>query len=97
MTPVDNPLPSLRRPRLLISAARFGLGKYNRECVLPRIFDGPPPMPGRRCLADLACREAEQDHARRKGAATYSVAAHVEILTALIAEARLFSASRTVS
>lgn len=97
MTPTDLTLPSLRRPRLLINAARFGLSRYNREWILTRIFGGTPPVPGRRCIADLVEREAAHDRARRDGAAGYSIAEHVEVLTALLAETRLFAACRDVS
>lgn len=97
MQSTDNPIPNLRRPRLLISAARFGLSRYNREWILTRIFGDIPPVPGPRCLADLVEREAAHDRARRDGAADYSIAEHVEVLTALLAEARLFAACRKVS
>ncbi len=96
MSPTEQRLPGLRRPRLLMSAARFGLSRYNREWILSRIFGGEAPGPGSHCLAGLMEREAAHDHARRTGAAGYSIANHVEILTALIAEARLFAASREV-
>ncbi len=97
MCQTETSLPNLRRPRLLMSAARFGLSRYNREWILSRIFGGEAPSPGSQCLAGLVEREAAHDHARRTGAAGYSIADHVEILTALIAEARLFAALRAVS
>lgn len=97
MCVTDPILPRLRRPRLLMSAARYGLSRYNREWILSRIFDGAAPVPGRVCLDGLVEREAAHDRARRAGEATYSIAEHVEVLTALLAEARLFATSRKVS
>lgn len=97
MTLYDSPLATLRRPRLLMSAARFGLGAYERETVLPRLLGGGTPAPGRGCIDLLAGREAALETDRMAGKATYSIADHVEILTALVAETRLYLDTRDVS
>lgn len=97
MTLFDSPLATLRRPRLLMSAARFGLGTYEREAVLPRLLGGEMPVPGRGCIDLLAGREAALEHDRVAGRATYSIADHVEMLTALVAETRLYLDTREVS
>lgn len=97
MTILDSPLASLRRPRLLMSAARFGLGAYDRDAILPRVLGGDVPLPGRGCIDVLVERESSCERARRAGEATYSIADHVEILTALVAETRLFIDTREVS
>ena len=47
-----------------------------------------PPGPGR-AFEQLAEREAALDELRRSAAASYSAARHVELLVALIDEARL--------
>lgn len=88
-------LENLRRPALLVQAAQIGLTDYDRDRSLPQLL---PDMPGARSTRDtfdrLSVREAEMDEARRANAATYSVARHIEVLVALIVEARLLS-SRT--
>ena len=82
-------LQTLRRPRLLVRAARLGLGDYNRDRSLRRLLPGEtPPRPGQ-AFARLAEHEAVIDQTRRDGGAAYSAARHVEILVALIDEARL--------
>lgn len=80
---------SLRRPRLLVRAARLGLQDYSRARCLRRLLPGEtPPKPG---LAFDALVEREQalDDIRREGAANYSAARHIELLIAMIDESRL--------
>ena len=80
---------SLRRPRLLVRAARLGLQDYRRDRCLRRLFPGEvPPKPGQ-AFATLAEREQALDDIRREGAAHYSAARHIEVLVALIDESRL--------
>lgn len=82
-------LQSLNRPQLLVRAARVWLPDYNRERTMRRIFPGTvPPSPGRGFEA-LMEQENAIDQLRREGAASYSAARHIEILVALIVEARL--------
>lgn len=82
-------LATLNRPQLLVRAARIGLAEFNRERTLKRIFQGEThPSPGRAFEA-LLTREDAMDCLRREGGAAYSPAKHVELLTALISEARL--------
>jgi len=81
-------LSSLRRPRLLIRAARFGLADYDRTRSLRRLF--PDTATGARDpLPPLMEQEAAHEARRRAGDAGYSVARHIEILVALISEAHL--------
>lgn len=82
-------LSKLTRPRLLVRAARFGLQDYNRKRDLKRVMRvNETPRPGM-ALSLLMAEEDALDHARRTGEATYSVARHIEILIAMMAEARL--------
>ncbi|MEL7026201.1 MAG: DUF6477 family protein [Pseudomonadota bacterium] len=82
-------LANLRRPRLLISAARFGLVDYNRARDLKRLINsGHPPNPGV-AVDKLIDQEANLEETRKTGSATYSIARHVEVLIALMAEAQL--------
>ena len=92
MTDTDTPLSGLHRPRLLIRAARFGLADYRRTPRLRRMFAAAGAHAPRQIVALLLRREAEADRLRRDGDATYSVARHVELLIALMAEARLLPA-----
>lgn len=80
---------SLRRPRLLVRAARLGLRDYNRRRSLQRLLPGEAtPGPGL-AFYTLAERESTVDQSRRDGDAAYSVARHIELLVALIDEAKL--------
>ncbi|WP_216665304.1 DUF6477 family protein [Pseudoruegeria sp. HB172150] len=79
---------ALHRPKLLLQAVRHGLADYNRERMLPRLFqDRAAPTP-HRAVSDLLLTEELMDLARRDGEASYSPARHIEVLVALIAEAR---------
>ncbi len=79
----------LRRPRLLIRAAHCGLAEYSRTRDLARLMRlGAVPSP-ERAVARLLAEETEADALRRAGDATYSLRRHIELLVALIAEARL--------
>lgn len=83
----------LRRPRLLIRAARIGAQEYRRDPHLHRILGyGALPRPGA-ALMQLMSLEAEQDERRRAGDAGYSVTRHVEILSAMMGEARVMRAA----
>ncbi|MDJ0822121.1 MAG: DUF6477 family protein [Paracoccaceae bacterium] len=82
-------LQDLRRPRLLIRAARIGSQDYRRDPHLHRVLGyGTLPRSGA-ALMRLVELEAEQDDRRRREDAGYSVARHVEILVAMMGEARL--------
>ena len=82
-------LENIKRPVHLVRAARCGLSTYHRKASLRRVLPGEtPPAPGR-AFDRLALREAHMDHTRKYGDATYSAARHVELLTALMDEARL--------
>ena len=78
---------AIRRPRLMIRAARAGLADYRRERDLRRLI-GSAPGPAR-ALPVLLEAEARAEHTRKSGDATYSIAAHVDLLIALMAEAQL--------
>ncbi len=80
-------LADLRRPRMLICAARCGLGDYRRERDLRRLIDVVAPP--ERSLTRLLCEEERIEEIRRNGDTSYSVARHIEVLIALMAEVRL--------
>jgi hypothetical protein len=84
-------LATLRRPRLLMRAARFGLLEYRRERDLRRIV-GNPASP-EATVSSLISVEARLEETRIAGDATYSVARHIEVLIALLAEAQVLRRS----
>jgi hypothetical protein len=81
---------SLRRPSLLIRAARAGLAQYNRNRDLRRLMQDqvPPPAVAVRRLIDA---EALVEERRQTGDAGYSLTRHVTLLIALMAELRLLN------
>lgn len=86
---------SVRRPKLLIRAARHGQAEYNRETHLPRVLSyGRIPRPGEAVMLLLE-REALVNEARKVGAASYSLVRHVDLLIALMGEAHLLRASQS--
>ena len=79
---------SLRRPAILLRAARAGGADYNRNRDLKRLMQGSLPCPAvavRRLLDD----EAVIDARRLAGDAGYSLTRHVAVMIALLAELRL--------
>lgn len=88
MTDVMSFLRGLTRPRLLIDAARHGVPNYRRNTHLRRLLQ-LPVLPGpQQAAIRLICLEQEHEEARRLGAAEYSATRHVEIMIALLSEAR---------
>ena len=89
MTDFIERLTKLHRPRLLIRAARFGMDYYNRNRDLKRLFrQAPAPSPAL-ALERLLAEEARLEETRLSGDACYSVARHVDLLIAVLSEARL--------
>jgi hypothetical protein len=88
MTDFSNTLNAVRRPKILIRAARAGLAEYRRDRDLKRILKGQRPARDRNVLVPLLAEEERIETQRQEGDATYSVQRHVMVLTALIAEAR---------
>lgn len=81
MTEISLDLSSVSRPRVLVQAARFAAAVTLRRAARRPSSEQPKP------LAKLIADEAELDAARRSGDAAYSPTKHVELLTALLAEA----------
>lgn len=85
----------LKRPGLLVRAARHGLNDYDRDRHLRRILKAdrtPSPVAATRQLIDL---EQTHEHRRQSADASYSVQRHIEALCALMGEARLLRATLT--
>ncbi|MBV1866391.1 MAG: hypothetical protein KUG69_00580 [Marinosulfonomonas sp.] len=82
-------LSNLRRPRLLIRAARFGMTDYNRDRDLKRLTHTTSIPTPERAVSNLMAEESRLEGIRKSGDAAYSVSRHVEILIALMAEVQL--------
>lgn len=95
MTTTLESLKTLRRPSLLIRAARHGMREYDRKKGLRRILRAEEPPQSGTVLAALAEAEARFEETRKAGDASYSVSRHLEALIALMAEIRLASTAGT--
>lgn len=90
-------LADLRRPALLMQAARIGAEEYRRERRLRRYF-GIAPLPGpAEALVRLIEIEGWQDEGRRAGDAGYSPVRHVDTMIAVLGEAAILMATREPS
>lgn len=88
MTDLAPLLAALRRPRILLAAARAGLADYRRERDLRRLRRSERAAPGA-TLGSLIAEERELEAHRAAGEATYNPRRHIAVLTALLAEARV--------
>lgn len=89
MTDILSIVADLRRPQLLIKAARCGMTEYNRNRDLKRlmrVLSIPSPD---RALSALLAEEERLEETRKAGDATYSITRHIEVLIAMLSEARL--------
>jgi hypothetical protein len=84
---------SLNRPRLLIQAARFGVDNYLRDSALPRLLGGAASLRSGPAVLRLLELEASLNDERRARGAAYSYARHVDVLIALLGEARQLRAA----
>ena len=82
-------LSQLRRPKLLIQAARLGQSDYRRERDLKRL--GGQGLQPHAVIAHLLDVEGGIEAERQSGAVGYSIARHIEVLIAVLAEARIFT------
>lgn len=90
MCEISRQISTVRRPRLLVEAAAHGTHAYQRRRDLRRMLRVAIPPTARAALEKLIPIEAELEKRRRQGATTYSFPRHVDILVALLAEARSF-------
>lgn len=89
MTDFRTLLDNLRRPRMLIRAARFGMADYHRDRDLKRLIDANAPASPEKTLPRLINEEERLEETRILGDASYSISRHIEVLIALMSEARL--------
>jgi hypothetical protein len=96
MSDISTVLANLRRPRLLVRAARHGIQDYRRERDLRRLIDATSPPSPEAALARLFDAEERAEETRLAGGAGYSITRHVELLIAMMAEARLLRPQNSV-
>ena len=75
------------RPRLLVQTAKIGARLYKRERDLPGAVPGLLAQPEHRIMPRLIEAELKCEQDRRLRAAQYRPARHLQILSALLAEA----------
>lgn len=89
MTDFRTHLAALSRPRLLVRAARHGLQDYRRDRDLNRLIGAHAGITAEGAMRRLIDAEEDIEATRRAGDADYSIARHIEVLIALMAEVRL--------
>ena len=95
MTDFHELLSNLRRPDMLIRAARHGAGHYRRDRHLKRLMgENTAPTP-ERLLPRLLSEEEQLEQIRQSGDADYSITRHIEVLIALLAEVQLLPRAAT--
>jgi len=86
-------LATLKRPGLLMRAARLGAEDYRRAMHLPRLL-GYGTLPRHSAaLIHLMELEASLDTQRRTDDSGYSLLRHIDILIAILGEARILRAA----
>ena len=87
-------LNALHRPRLLMRAARIGAEDYRRSAHLPRLLGyGQLPRHGA-ALMRLMEIEGELNEQRVGDDSSYSLLRHIDILIAIVGEARIMRAAQ---
>lgn len=89
-------LNALHRPRLLMRAARIGAEDYRRAAHLPRLL-GYGNLP-RHAAALMRLMEIEADLnvQRLEDDSAYSLLRHIDVLIAIVGEARVMRAAQSV-
>ncbi|MFK7835628.1 MAG: DUF6477 family protein [Sulfitobacter sp.] len=88
-------LNALHRPRLMMRAARIGAQDYRRATHLPRLLGyGVLPRHGA-ALIKLMEMETSLEDQRTASDAGYSLIKHLDVLIAMVAEARVLRATQT--
>ena len=77
---------NIRRPRILIKAAKIALNHYEREAGLARLLQMRTTPEPDVALARLTDAENALNSERLDGSANYSIERHIKVLTAMLAE-----------
>ncbi len=89
MTDFVTLLNALRRPKILIRAARAGVVDYRRDRDLKRLLRQPRSAGTAQAVLSLLAEETRLEEDRARGDGAYNLQRHVAVLTAIIAEARI--------
>lgn len=92
MTDLTRQLSDLRRPRLLVRAARYGVSNYRRTRDLGRITGQSRLASPSAVVETLLHQEEQVEQTRLAHDGTYNVNKHIELLIALMAETRAMPA-----
>ena len=92
MTNLSDVLGSVRRPKILIRAARAGVTDYRRDRDLKRLLRQAKSAPAQQAIEPLLAEEGRLEATRTASDRAYNMQRHVAVLTAIIAEARSLNA-----
>ena len=87
MSQIVELITALRRPRILVQAARHGVQSYDSKREIMKLT-GYNSSTAEALVDCLARRERLLDRERREGSETYDMHQHIQVLTALLAELR---------
>ncbi len=87
-------LHALHRPRLLMRAARIGAEDYRRDSHLHRLLGHGKLPPQGKTMMKLIELEADLNAQRLDNDSSYSLVRHVDVLIALVGEARILRTSQ---
>lgn len=94
MLDLQTRIATLTRPSLLARAARFGVDDYRRNTHLRRILQTETLPRHGAAVIQLLDSEAEIEELRIAKSGEYRPSRHVEVLIALLGEARLMRATQ---
>ncbi|SEN65902.1 hypothetical protein SAMN04488003_1254 [Loktanella fryxellensis] len=92
MQDIQSRVKQLKRPGLLVRAALFGVDEYRRSRDLQRLLPGLGSAAHGPVLIALLESERALEDERIAHQMAYSVARHIDLLTAIMAEHRDFEA-----
>lgn len=87
-------LEEVRRPRLLMSAARFGMADYRRNRDLARLLQTERMVGPVEALTALIEMEAMLEEQRITDDGRYNLTRHVQVMIAVMSEARMLQIAR---
>ena len=89
MTNLKIALETIHRPKTLMRAAKSALRDYDRTKGLQRLIGKSDKIRPEEALRELLPLEQDCETRRQTGRVAYSVARHLEVMGAIIAEASL--------
>jgi hypothetical protein len=90
MQDIQSQIRQLKRPGLLVQAARFGLDGFRRSRDMARLLPDAAHVSCGAALMALLEAERQENDARTAHSAHYALIRHIQLLTAIMAEARDF-------